>query len=105
MGRRNAFVQARKVKAGPRRRSAAPQEDLLCGERRRLRRLRRRVAAIELSCAESATVDDEAVESAGMLGQRLAEHQRAALVRGALTCGGAAVPDDVARDEPTRSRD
>ena len=104
MGRRGAIVQARKEGRGRAREETRPRGSLLCGERRVLRRLRRGVAAIELGGAQRAAVDDEAVDSPGVLGERLAEHQRAALVGRALAGGGAAVPDDVAGDEAARWR-
>ena len=105
MGRGGALVQARKERVGPRRGKRGPAGDLTG------RRARRSAAPWRTHCSDQArrgqrmAVDDEAVEPPGTLGQRLAKHQRAAFVGRALAGGGAAIPDDVAGNEPAGSRD
>src|SRR6476661_4645732 len=99
MGGGGAFVQARKRK-GPRRRGVESRGPwgLLCGGGRNGRGLRGGVALVELGGAEGAPVDEEAVDSAGVLGQRLAEDRGAAFGGCALAGRGAARPGDVAGD-------
>ena len=98
MGERGAFVQARMKRGRADGVSAAPG-CLLCRERRGGRRLRQRVAAREFRGIEGAAVDEEVVEPAGALRQRLAEDQRTAFLRAALACGRTAIPRDVASYE------
>ena len=99
MGERGAFVQARMKRGRADGVSAAPGGCLLCRERRGGRRLRQRVAAREFRGIEGAAVDEEVVEPAGALRQRLAEDQRTAFLRAALACGRTAIPRDVASYE------
>ena len=97
-------MQARKKGAAAEGRSTGGPGESLFGGERRIGGLGGRVAALELGGCERAAVDKEAVDSAGALGERLAQHDRAAFVGRALAGGGAAVPDDVAGNEALAGR-
>src|SRR6266700_8434467 len=100
MGGGGALVQARKERGRPEGLLRAAQPGSLLGRQgRSLRRFRQGIAAVELGGAQRPAIDDEAVESPGALGQRLAEDEGTAFVGRALAGGGAAAPDDVASDE------
>src|SRR4051812_4229554 len=82
--------------------TAQPRGILLCGEGRIRLSLGRSVAAVELGGAECASVGHKAVDPAGALGERLAQHDGAAIFGRALAGRWTAIPDDVAGDEPLR---
>src|SRR2546430_17353580 len=100
MGGGGALVQARKERGRSEAVLWAAQRGSLLGRQGRgLRRFRGGVAALQPGGAQRPAIDDEAVESPGALGQRLAEHEGAAFVGRALACGWTAAPDDVASEE------
>jgi DNA-binding HxlR family transcriptional regulator len=98
MGRPGVIVQARKGGAAERERNAAPGK-LLGGERLGRLNLGRSVTTIEIGGGKCAAVDDEGIDMARSLGERLAENDRASVFRRALASRGTTVPHDVAGNE------
>src|SRR6185312_16492576 len=81
-----------------------PRGRLLGGEFLARVGLGHRVAARQFVTGERAPIDQEAVDPADLLGQRLAKYRRPAVVGRALTGFGAARPVDLASDDPAGSR-
>jgi len=74
------------------------------GDRLLSARFRGSIAPIELGRGEGTAVDDEALNLAGALHERFAEHRRAAVLGRTLARVARASPIDFARNDPAFGR-